>query len=158
MRRVALACAVLALAVLVATFAAQQGRSGQRASSWAQVATRACEHMQQRIGFYGWKHWKPLADNRPLARVAVLRQELLVIHEDGLREIRSRAPASTPAQARAVARYSEMLRAIRSVIRTARRGEVRAYNDANVRMVRAIVATRTAFTRAGAGNICNFAI
>jgi hypothetical protein len=51
-----------------------------------------------------------------------------------------------------------MLATIRDVIRTAERRDTAAFQEANVRMVLAIQATRTAFARAGAGRICDFAI
>jgi hypothetical protein len=114
--------------------------------------------MQDRIGSYGYEHWQPLVDNQPLARVAVLRGELLEVHEEGLRQLRAHGPRTTGAPARAVLLYERMLAAIRNVIGAADRGDAAAYGEGNVRMVLAIQATRTAFERAGAGRICSFAI
>jgi len=45
-----------------------------------------------------------------------------------------------------------------SQLRGAERSDRAAYNEANVRMVLATQATRTAFEREGAGRICDFAI
>jgi hypothetical protein len=125
---------------------------------WGQLATGVCQAMQDRISYSGYQHWKPLADNRPLSRVAVLRRELLELHEDGLRQIRAHGPPTAGAPARAVVLYEGMLAAIRNVIGAAERGDAAAYDEANFRMMLAIQATRTAFDRAGAGRICSFAI
>jgi len=97
-------------------------------------------------------------EDRSLSRVAVLRREWLIIHQDGLRAIRAEAPAKTHMQLDAVADYVHMLNTIRRVARVGEMGDRRAYNTANVHMVLAIVKTRKAFARAGAGRICNFGI
>jgi hypothetical protein len=123
------------------------------AKSWAE-ATRVCEDMQAQISAVGWDHWKPLSTGRPLAKVADLRRELLVVEATGLRKMH----AHTYAEARALHLYRKMLDDIRRVIRAAASGSVSAYTAANVRMVLSISATRSAFERAGAARICNFAI
>jgi hypothetical protein len=125
---------------------------------WAQAATRSCERMQWRIGLHGWDYWKPLNVNRPGRGTGLLRREELVIHEDGLREIRSQVRSPNRGQAHALALYARMLTAIRAVIRTAVRGEAQDYYEADVRMRRLIQLTRAAFAREGAGRICDFAI
>jgi hypothetical protein len=121
--------------------------------SWPE-ATNACESMQARISAFGWKYWKPLSTGRPLAKVAALRQEDLLIHEAGLRQMR----AHTHAQARALYLYRNMLSDMRRVISAAERRDVSSYTSANVRLVLSISATRLAFKRAGAARICEFAI
>jgi hypothetical protein len=125
---------------------------------WAHAATRSCERMQWRISVHGWDYWKPLNVNQPGRRTALLRREELVIHEDGLREIRSQVRSPNHGQAHALALYVQMLTAIRAVIRTATRGAAQDYYEADVRMRRLIQLTRAAFTREGAGRICDFAI
>jgi hypothetical protein len=123
------------------------------AKSWP-AATRACEDMQAQISAFGWAHWRPLTTNRPLAKVASLRRELLAIHVVGIRGLR----AHTYAEARALHLYRNMLVDIRAVIRAAARGNVAAYTAANLRLVLSISGTRSAFERAGADRICDFAI
>jgi hypothetical protein len=107
---------------------------------------------------YPAHYWQPLNEDRPLSRIAVLRREWLIIHQDGLTTIRARAPAKTPRAIRAVGDYVRMLDTIRRVVQAAKTGDRRAYNVANIHMVLAIIETRKAFARAGAGRVCNFGI
>ena len=51
-----------------------------------------------------------------------------------------------------------MLDTIRRVVQAAKTGDRRAYNTANIHMILAIVETRKAFKRAGAGRVCGFGI
>ena len=147
----------LVVALVLLPHAFRSRRSLDR-RAWAQMASAACWRMQNRISAEGWAHWKPLADRRPLGRIAVLRRELLELHRAGLREILAHGPPPDGPPARAVVRYRRMLVMIRDVARAAERRDVAAYRDADVRMVLAIQATRTAFEQAGTENICNFAI
>jgi hypothetical protein len=115
--------------------------------------------MQERVAARGdWDYWRPLTINRPLTRVALLEREWLAIKEEGLREIRALVPAPRSGQAQALALYEEMLARMRDAVRTADRGNAQAYANAEVRTALAIEATRAAFAREGAPNICNFAI
>jgi hypothetical protein len=126
--------------------------------TWANAATAACQSMWERMKSYPANYWQPLNADRPLSRVAVLRREWLIIHQDALTTIRARAPAETPGAIRAVGDYVRMLDTIRRVVQVAKTGDRRAYNVANIRMVVAIVETRKAFGRAGAGRACDFGI
>lgn len=114
--------------------------------------------MQNRISLHDWRFWEPLGvyPPRDLSRVAYLRRVLLKIHRDGLAEIQAQAGA--PREAQAVATYRHMLDTIAAVARAAEIGERKAYDEADVRMVRSIAATRNAFERAGASYICSIAI
>jgi hypothetical protein len=114
--------------------------------------------MQDRMSQLGSDYWTPVNLNGPLPRIAAVRRTWLEIHEDGLRLLRSSATASARSQRHALALYEEMLADIRAVIPPAERNDRAAYNEANVRMVLAIQATRSAFEREGAGRICDFAI
>ncbi|MFL5968183.1 MAG: hypothetical protein ACJ74L_01185 [Gaiellaceae bacterium] len=125
---------------------------------WPRAATSSCRSMFERMKNYPNGYWQPLVENRPLSRVAVLRREWLIIHQDGLRAIRAQAPARTRLQVNAVGEYVHMLDTIRRVARTAETGDRRAYNVANVQMALAILKTRRAFAHAGAGHICDFGI
>ena len=127
-------------------------------SAWARSATDVCTSMQDRMRPQGPTFSRPINFNGPLPKVAAARRTWLVIHEDGLRQLRNAAPARTSAQRHALAVYSKMLAAIRAVIPPAARNDRHAYNQANIRMVLSIVAARKAFDRLGAGHICDFAI
>jgi hypothetical protein len=74
-------------------------------------------------------YWRPLYEGRSLARVAVLRREWLIIHQDGLRAIRAEAPAKTRLQVDAVGDYIHMLNTIRRVARAAQSGDRRPYTS-----------------------------
>ena len=150
----AFAGAVVASAVVAVSPAKSESRA-----VWAQVATHACERMDYRMSSYGPAYWKPLIRVDRMGRVtARLRRTWLIIHEEGLRWIRSRIVAPTRGQTDALGRYKHMLSTIRGVIREATAGDKQRFLKANIRMVRSIVDTRRAFFREGAGNICGFAI
>jgi hypothetical protein len=118
--------------------------------------------MQKRLSALGgWDYWAalgtPLTRNR-LSRIAFLNRQWLRIKEEGLREIRSQVREPTSGQADALTSYEEMLDKMRVAVTIAKRGNRYAYVKAYQKMVRAITATRDAFTREGAANICNFPI
>lgn len=164
MARKAIVLGLVTAGVVIA--ATTWSRSSQTASSetqharWSDVANRACQRMQDRYSALGRHHWKPLYvyPPRQLARIARLRREFLEIHIEALREIETQAPARTRVQTRAIALYRRMLMTIPPVIAAAERHNLRVYDKANVRMVRAIQATRDAFARGGTSNICNWGI
>jgi hypothetical protein len=151
------AIAVTAVLLLAPSDAAR-GVTTTPKVTWANAATAACQSMWERMKSYPAHYWQPLNEDRPLSRIAVLRREWLIIHQDGLTTIRARAPAKTPRAIRAVGDYVRMLDTIRRVVQAAKTGDRRAYNVANIHMVLAIVETRKAFARAGAGRVCNFGI
>jgi hypothetical protein len=155
--RVTLVAAAAASLVIAPSAAANRSDTTQEIR-WARAATSSCRSMWERMKNYPSGYWRPLYEDRSLSRVAVLRREWLIIHQDGLRAIRAEAPAKTRMQLDAVADYVHMLNTIRRVARVAEMGDRRAYNTANVHMVLAIVKTRKAFARGGAGRICNFGI
>ncbi len=152
-----LAIAVTAVLLLAPSDAAGRVTTTPKVT-WAGAATAACQSMWERMKSYPPNYWQPLNEDRPLSRIAVLRREWLVIHQDGLTTIRARAPAKTPRAIRAVGDYVRMLDTIRRVAQVAKTGDRRAYNVANIHMVLAIVETRKAFARAGAGRVCDFGI
>lgn len=131
----------------------------ERVLAWGEAATQACWTIQNRISAYGWDHWEPLNEaDQPLARVAARRRQIVEFQEDALRLLRSRGPAPPGAPTEALRRFERTLAATRDVIRTAERGDTAAYVQADLRMRHSILATRAAFERAGAENVCNFAI
>jgi hypothetical protein len=118
--------------------------------------------MQNRLSALGgWDYWAalgtPLARER-LSRSGFLYSKWLRIKEQGLQEIQSQVIEPTSGQSDALASYEEMLEKMRAAVRMAERGNRQAYAKAYLQMVRAITATRGAFTREGAANICNFPI
>ena len=155
--RARVAISVTAVLLMVPSNAAGRETTAPRVT-WASAATAACQSMWERMESYPPNYWRPLNEDRPLSRIAVLRREWLVIHQDGLRAIRARAPAKTPRTRRAVGDYARMLDTIRRVVQAAKTGDRRAYNVANIHMILAIVETRKAFKRAGAGRVCGFGI
>jgi hypothetical protein len=155
--RVAVAGVIVAVLLVTASDAAGRTKTAQQ-NTWSRTATSVCRSMWERMKSHRAGYWRPLIENRPLSRIAVLRDEWLVNHQDGLRAIRARAPAKTRLQLSAVGDYVHMLDTIRRVARAARTGDRRAYDVANIHMVLAIEETRRAFAHAGAGRICNFGI
>lgn len=126
-------------------------------AAWAEAATQTCRTIQSRISAFGHDHWRPLTENRPLARVAILRRQLLDVQEGSARGLRARGAAPPGAATHALALHAYMLDTIRDVIRAAERGDADAYAAANLRMAYAIETTRGAWKRAGADRSCDFA-
>jgi hypothetical protein len=155
--RVAIVVTAVLLLLLAPSAAASDVTTTPKVT-WANAATAACQSMWERMKSYPAHYWQPLNEDRPLSRIAVLRREWLVIHQDGLTTIRAGARAMTPRARRAVGDYVRMLDTIRRVVQAAKTGDRRAYNVANIHMVLAIVETRKAFARAGAGRVCDFGI
>ncbi len=137
-------------------------RSADAASSsgWALAANRSCRQMENRMENHPAWYWNELAVYPPrnFPRVAYLRRVWWKVHRDGLAEISAHAAASRATELRAEATYRYMLRTILAVAKAADSAKLAAYNDADVRMRRAILATRAAFRRAGAARICTVAI
>src|SRR2546429_9495699 len=113
------AISVTAVLLMVPSNAAGRETTPPRVT-WASAATAACQSMWERMESSPRNYWRPVEKDRPLSRIAVLRREWLVIHQDGLRAIRGRATAKTPRARRAVGDYVHMLDTIRRVVQAAK--------------------------------------
>jgi hypothetical protein len=146
-------------------FSATQDQRSSRIrarASWARVTNEACTTMQNRLSALGgWDYWAALGHppaQRRLSRSGLLYGQWLEVKEQGLREIRSRLPEPTSGQEEALASYEEMLERMRDAVQVAELGKLKAYKAAYLQMVVSIQATREAFEKEGAPNICNFPI
>src|SRR2546423_5570217 len=110
--RARVAISVTAVLLMVPSNAAGRETTAPRVT-WASAATAACQSMWERMESYPRNYWRPLEKDRPLSRIAVLRREWLVIHQDRLRAIRPRATAKPPPARRAVRHYGHIPDTIR---------------------------------------------